>query len=159
MIERDITPKRSIATIPFTENGGPTAAPSTFFKFDTDSVLLHISSHVNIGVTAGAVAAVAGGLNITSAGIATSPYSKLTDAVHYYVFGDSPATVAPAWHVFEDRTDMGALFVKAGTQFNVWVTKGAVGNSYITGAFLIHYSTASEWRNFYEPVRTHNKFR
>jgi len=54
---------------------------------------------------------------------------------------------------------MGALFVKAGTQFNVWVTKGAVGNSYITGAFLIHYSTASEWRNFYEPVRTPNKFR
>jgi hypothetical protein len=152
MTTRTIQPRRRIVVLPFSDNGGPLSAPAASFYFDANSVLHHVSSTVEISITAaGTSAVVAGGVNLQGPPQLTSPFSQIEDAIHYYGFQDYPTSVLPISNVFSDRTDFDSTFVKAGSTFNVWSNKS--GNIYIRGAFILHLSTASEWTNFEEKVR------
>ena len=153
MTTRTIQPKRRIIVLPFVDNGGPLSIPAASFRFDTNSVLHHVSSTVEIAITAAATnVVVAGGVNLQGPPQLITPFSQIEDAIHYYAFQDFPTAVLPVFNVFSDRTDFDSTFVKAGSTFNVWSNKS--GNSYIRGAFILHLSTASEWTNFEEKVRT-----
>lgn len=152
MTTRSIQPRRRIVVLPFTDNGGPLGVPASSFFFDANSVLHHVSSTVEISITAAATSAVvAGGVNLQGPPQLTSPFSQIEDAIHYYAFQDYPTSVLPISNVFSDRTDFDSTFVKAGSIFNVWSNKS--GNIYIRGAFILHLSTTSEWTNFEEKVR------
>ena len=149
MTIRTIQPRRRIVVLPFTDNSGPLGAPAASFYFDANSVLHHVSSTVEISITAAATTAVvAGGVNLQGPPQLTSPFSRIEDAIHYYSFQDYPTSTLPISNVFSDRTDFDATFVKAGSTFNVWSNKN--GNVYIRGAFILHLSTTSEWTNFEE---------
>ena len=147
MNNRTIQPKRRIIVLPFVDNGGPLGTPAVSFQFDTNSVLHHVSSTVEIAITAAATSAVvAGGVNLQGPPQLTAPFSQIEDAIHYYAFQAFPTAVLPIFNVFSDRTDFDATFVKAGSIFNVWSNKS--GNIYIRGAFILHISTTSVWLNF-----------
>jgi hypothetical protein len=153
MNNRTIQPRRRIVVLPFRDDSGPLSAPAASFQFDANSVLHHVSSTVEIAITAAATSAVvAGGVNLQGPPQLTSPFSQIEDAIHYYAFQDFPTAVLPIFNVFSDRTDFDSNFVKAGSVFNVWSNKS--GNIYIRGAFILHISTTSEWVNFEEKVRT-----
>ena len=153
MNNRTIQPRRRIVVLPFRDDGGPLSVPVASFRFDANSVLHHVSSTVEIAITAAATSAVvAGGVNLQGPPGLTSPFSQIEDAIHYYAFQDFPTAVLPISNVFSDRTDFDSTFVKSGSVFNVWSNKG--GNIYIRGAFILHISTTSEWVNFEEKVRT-----
>jgi hypothetical protein len=152
MNNRTIQPKRRIIVLPFVDNSGPLAVPAASFRFDTNSVLHHVSSTVEIAITAAATSAVvAGGVNLQGPPQLIAPFSQIEEAIHYYAFQDFPTAVLPIFNVFSDRTDFDATFVKAGSIFNVWSNKN--GNSYIRGAFILHLSTTSEWVNFEEVTK------
>jgi hypothetical protein len=153
MNNRTIQPRRRIVVLPFRDDSGPLSAPAASFRFDANSVLHHVSSTVEIAITAAATSAVvAGGVNLQGPPQLIAPFSQIEDAIHYYSFQDFPTAVLPIFNVFSDRTDFDSNFVKAGSVFNVWSNKG--GNIYIRGAFILHISTTSEWVNFEEKVRT-----
>jgi hypothetical protein len=152
MNNRTIQPKRRIIVLPFRDDGGPLSAPAVSFRFDANSVLHHVSSTVEIAITAAATSAVvAGGVNLQGPPQLTAPFSQIEDGIHYYAFQDFPTAVLPIFNVFSDRTDFDSTFVKAGSIFNVWSNKS--GNIYIRGAFILHISTTSEWVNFEEKVK------
>jgi len=138
--------------LPFRDDSGPLGAPAASFFFDANSVLHHVSSTVQISITAAATSAVvAGGVNLQGPPQLTAPFSRIEDAIHYYAFQAYPTAVLPISNVFSDRTDFDATFVKAGSVFNVWSNKNA--NIYIRGAFILHLSTTSEWTNFEEVTK------
>jgi len=152
MNNRTIQPRRRIVVLPFIDNGGPLSTPAASFQFDANSVLHHVSSTVEIAITAAATSAVvAGGVNLQGPPQLTAPLSQIEDGIHYYAFQAYPTAVLPISNVFSDRTDFDATFVKAGAIFNVWSNKN--GNAYIRGAFILHISTTSEWVNFEEKVK------
>ena len=152
MNNRTIQPKRRIIVLPFRDDSGPLSAPAVSFRFDANSVLHHVSSTVEIAITAAATSAVvAGGVNLQGPPQLITPFSQIEEAIHYYAFQDFPTAVLPIFNVFSDRTDFDATFVKAGSIFNVWSNKS--GTAYIRGAFILHISTTSEWVNFEEKVK------
>jgi hypothetical protein len=152
MTNRTIQPKRRIVILPFIDNGGPLSGPAVSFQFDSNSVLHHVSSTVEIAITAVATSVVvAGGVNLQGPPQVIAPFSQIEDGIHYYAFQDFPGAVLPISNVFSDRTDFDATFVKAGSVFNVWSNKS--NNAFIRGAFILHISTTSEWVNFEEKVK------
>ena len=149
---RTINPTASFVALPFEVPAGPPAVAASF-TFPQDSVLHWVSSNVQLGVLANGRVIVAGGINLQGFnGGVGSALQNTQQAIHSYLFEDSPAVTTPAFALMRDRTDMQNMLVGSNSKFNVIVFKSGVpGDSEAFGTFNLSFTPLSEWVNFREP--------